>query len=90
MFPLNPDGSVRYSEVDYIDTWKEMEKCVQLGLVKSIGVSNFNSQQLERLLKSCTIKPVVNQVCYKCCLFKQFFLKCNIFFKLFILVVVSG
>lgn len=62
LFPLNPDGSVRYSEVDYIDTWREMEKCVQLGLVKSIGVSNFNSVQLERLLKSCSIKPVVNQV----------------------------
>lgn len=62
LFPTNPDGSVRYSDVDFVDTWKEMEKCVQLGLVKSIGVSNFNSKQLDRLLKSCTIRPTVNQV----------------------------
>jgi len=61
-FPLNPDGSVRYSNVDFVDTWKEMEKCVELGLAKSIGVSNFNSVQLERILKSCKIRPTVNQV----------------------------
>lgn len=39
-----------------------MEKLVDLGLAKSIGVSNFNSQQLERLLANCRIKPVANQV----------------------------
>lgn len=50
------------SDVDYIDTWKAMEKLVDLGLVKSIGVSNFNSQQIDRLLANCRIKPVTNQV----------------------------
>lgn len=39
-----------------------MEKLVQLGLVRSIGVSNFNSQQLQRVLDNCSIKPVTNQV----------------------------
>lgn len=39
-----------------------MEKLVTLGLVRSIGVSNFNSQQIERLLANCEIKPVNNQV----------------------------
>lgn len=39
-----------------------MEKCQEKGLTKSIGVSNFNSQQLDRLLKVAKIKPVVNQV----------------------------
>lgn len=39
-----------------------MEEAVNLGLVKSIGVSNFNEQQLERLLKNARIKPVVNQI----------------------------
>lgn len=47
-----------------IDTWKEMEKCVKLGLTKSIGISNFNHEQIERLLKHAEIKPVVNQVNY--------------------------
>lgn len=45
-----------------MDTWKSMEECVKLGLTRSIGISNFNSEQVERLLKHCTIKPVVNQV----------------------------
>lgn len=55
-------GEVSYSSTDYVDTYKAMEECVKLGLAKSIGVSNFNSQQIERVLASCSIKPVVNQV----------------------------
>lgn len=39
-----------------------MEKLVKLGLVRSIGVSNFNSEQLQRILDNCEIKPVTNQV----------------------------
>lgn len=39
-----------------------MEKLVESGLVRSIGVSNFNSEQIERLLANCTIKPVTNQI----------------------------
>lgn len=39
-----------------------MEECVRSGLTKSIGVSNFNKNQLERLLKSAKVKPVINQV----------------------------
>lgn len=62
LFPRNADGTIRLSDVDYVDTWKSMEKCVELGLVKSIGLSNFNSQQVTRVLESCKIKPVVNQV----------------------------
>ena len=39
-----------------------MEDLVKKGLVKNIGISNFNSQQIERLLSNCTIKPVTNQI----------------------------
>ncbi|KAJ3658078.1 hypothetical protein Zmor_009840 [Zophobas morio] len=39
-----------------------MENCVKQGLAKNIGVSNFNPQQITRLLDHCKIKPVVNQV----------------------------
>lgn len=51
-----------YSDVDYIETWKAMEEAQKLGLTKSIGISNFNAEQIERILKIATIKPVVNQV----------------------------
>lgn len=46
----------------YLDTWKAMEQCVQLGLTKSIGVSNFNIKQIQNILEVATIKPAVNQV----------------------------
>ncbi|KAM9962347.1 hypothetical protein ACTFIR_005255 [Dictyostelium discoideum] len=39
-----------------------MEKLVEFGLVKSIGVSNFNVQNFVDLLSYTKIKPVVNQV----------------------------
>lgn len=62
LFPTDANGKVQYSDVDYLDTWKSMEGLVEAGLTKSIGISNFNSKQLERLLASCKIKPVTNQV----------------------------
>lgn len=39
-------------------TWREMEKLVEKGLVKSIGISNFNIHRTEKLLKEAKIKPV--------------------------------
>ncbi|KAK6635424.1 hypothetical protein RUM44_000675 [Polyplax serrata] len=61
-FPKDENGKALLADYDYVDTWKEMEKCVELGLTKSIGLSNFNSQQIDRVLKAATIKPTVNQV----------------------------
>ncbi|KAI9583223.1 hypothetical protein GQX74_012440 [Glossina fuscipes] len=48
--------------VDYLDTWKAMEKLVDVGLAKGIGLSNFNAKQIDRILENCRIRPVVNQV----------------------------
>eukprot|EP01105_Mastigella_eilhardi_P019607 TRINITY_DN462_c1_g3_i2.p2 TRINITY_DN462_c1_g3~~TRINITY_DN462_c1_g3_i2.p2 ORF type:complete len:313 (-),score=113.99 TRINITY_DN462_c1_g3_i2:30-968(-) len=48
--------------VPTIDTWREMEKLVDEGLVRNIGVSNFTTVQLERLWREARIKPAVNQV----------------------------
>lgn len=55
-------NEIQASNVDYVETWKALEESVGEGLVKSIGVSNFNSQQIERILRNAKIKPVVNQV----------------------------
>ena len=46
---------------DYMEAYKEMEKAVEQGKVKSIGLSNFD-ERLEEVLKSCKIKPAVLQV----------------------------
>jgi len=62
VFPKNADGTVAFTEVDYVDTYKAMEKLVEIGLVRSIGISNFNSEQVDRLLAECKVKPVTNQI----------------------------
>ena len=48
-------------EGDYIGAYKAMEKAVEQGKVKSIGISNFD-ENLEDLLNHATIKPAVIQV----------------------------
>jgi diketogulonate reductase-like aldo/keto reductase len=62
MLPVDDKGNILTSDADYVDTWKGMEECVKLGLAKSIGLSNFNSGQIQRILDAATIEPVVNQV----------------------------
>lgn len=42
--------------------WPQMESLVKKGLVKSIGLSNYNVQMMWDLLSYCKIKPTVNQV----------------------------
>ncbi|MBN3298178.1 1,5-anhydro-D-fructose reductase isoform X1 [Amia ocellicauda] len=56
------DEKLMFSDTDYVDTWKAMESLVSSGRVKSIGVSNFNISQLQRLLSVAKIPPAVNQV----------------------------
>lgn len=46
----------------YVDTYKAMEKLYRDGKVKAIGVCNFEIQHLERILRECDVKPVLNQV----------------------------
>ncbi|XP_048249828.1 aldo-keto reductase family 1 member B1-like [Haliotis rufescens] len=62
--PRDADVILILSDADYLDTWKEMELLVEKGFTKSICVSNFNSEQLQRLLQTEGLKyaPVTNQV----------------------------
>ena len=39
-----------------------MEKMVDDGLVRHLGVSNFSLKQVEQLLEHARIKPVANQI----------------------------
>ena len=47
---------------DYIHAYKMMEEAVKLGKVKSIGLSNFEGEPLQKILEICEIKPAVIQV----------------------------
>ncbi|KAF9417411.1 hypothetical protein HW555_005508 [Spodoptera exigua] len=56
----NADGSP--ANIDFLDTWKGMEEAKKLGLARSIGVSNFNTEQIDRIIKNSLIVPAVNQI----------------------------
>ncbi|THG93590.1 hypothetical protein EW026_g7687 [Hermanssonia centrifuga] len=44
------------------NTWSDFEKFREQGLVKSIGVSNFNLSQLQKLVSTAKVIPAVNQI----------------------------
>ena len=56
MLPKDSEDNFYHCSSSYIETWKEMEIAVDLGLVRSIGVSNFNISQISQILNTCRIK----------------------------------
>ncbi|MER2064292.1 MAG: aldo/keto reductase [Alkalibacterium sp.] len=72
------DQSLSNLQTDYIDlylihkpiedekrlraVWEVMEEYVSKGKIKTIGVSNFTEEDLEKLGKFATVKPAVNQI----------------------------
>jgi 2,5-diketo-D-gluconate reductase A len=47
---------------DYVSTWKTLEQLQAEGRARSIGVSNFEIDHLERLAAECDVVPAVNQI----------------------------
>ena len=56
------DIKVPFSVEEYMGVWRQMERLVELGLVKSIGMSNMTITKLEQVLPLCKIKPTVLEV----------------------------
>lgn len=69
------DGALQRLNLNYIDllllhqpfgdtfgAWRAMEKAVKAGKIRSIGVSNFTSYQVQDLMMNNDIKPVVDQI----------------------------
>ncbi|KAL2176919.1 Aldo/keto reductase-like protein [Thermothelomyces heterothallicus CBS 202.75] len=58
------DPKKHYPDWDFVDTWREMQKLMETGKIRNLGVSNFGIKNLERLLNdpSCKIVPAVNQI----------------------------
>jgi glycerol 2-dehydrogenase (NADP+) len=55
------DRTVHAADWDFSKTWAEMEQLLQTGLVKAIGVANFSTVNLEKLLQTAKVVPAVNQ-----------------------------
>ncbi|GLJ35305.1 hypothetical protein SUGI_0710220 [Cryptomeria japonica] len=48
--------------MDIQGVWQAMESCIELGLARAIGVSNFSSKKINDVLAFAKIPPAVNQV----------------------------
>ena len=46
----------------FVETWKAFETLYKQGRVRAIGLSNFTKENIQTLLDSCEIKPMVNQI----------------------------
>ncbi|KAK9446621.1 NADP-dependent oxidoreductase domain-containing protein [Limtongia smithiae] len=55
-------GTMAFEDVPIAETWAEMEKAVELGLVKNIGISNFAGALIIDLLRYAKIPPAVLQI----------------------------
>ena len=50
------------SQGKYVEAWKTLVELQKQGRIKSIGVSNFNVDHLERIIGETSVTPVVNQI----------------------------
>ncbi|RPJ55820.1 MAG: aldo/keto reductase [Acidobacteria bacterium] len=51
-----------YIHENYMKTWRQLEKLVEMGLVKHIGTSNMTVPKLRLLLSDAEIKPTANEM----------------------------
>jgi alcohol dehydrogenase (NADP+) len=73
LFPDNREGNIDYVDVsdfhpllllftDLWQTWKAMEKLVENGKCRAIGISNFSKAEIERLLSKSSTVPAAHQI----------------------------
>ena len=54
--------AVPYIHENFMKTWRQMERLVDMGLVKAIGTSNVSIAKLKLILRDARIKPAVNEM----------------------------
>lgn len=63
LYPLDDDDLVKLDYgTDHVKVWAAMEKQVERGRTKAIGLSNFNISQIERVLENATISVSMLQI----------------------------
>ncbi len=63
-----------YNPERFLETYRELEKAVDAGLIRHIGTSNMTEAKMRKLLPDCTVKPAANQMEMHPCLAEpQFF-----------------
>jgi diketogulonate reductase-like aldo/keto reductase len=54
-------GNEHYSEENR-ETWRALEEAYKAGKLRAIGISNFQEADIDNILPSCSVKPMVNQI----------------------------
>jgi len=44
------------------EAWRALEEAYKAGKLRAIGLSNFEKADIDNILESCTVKPMVNQI----------------------------
>jgi alcohol dehydrogenase (NADP+) len=57
----DPNGRP-YIHEEFMNTWRQMERLVEAGLVRHIGTSNMTIPKMELLLRDAKIKPACNEM----------------------------
>jgi diketogulonate reductase-like aldo/keto reductase len=68
------DNARPYIHEEFMETWREMEQLVDLGLVRHIGTSNMTQAKLSLLLRDCRIRPAFQEMELHPCFQQQQFL----------------
>lgn len=62
IYPGKPEDFLSLEEVPIAETWQGMEACLEKGLCRHIGVSNFSIKKLDQLCNNAAIMPEMNQI----------------------------
>jgi diketogulonate reductase-like aldo/keto reductase len=54
-------GDDRYFEGNR-EAWRALEEAYKAGKLRAIGLSNFEQPDIDNILESCSVKPMVNQI----------------------------
>ena len=54
-------GDDRYFEGNR-EAWRALEEAYKAGKLRAIGISNFEKADIDNILESCSVKPMVNQI----------------------------